>query len=179
MLLIPCICTAHQVFRTWRSRVSLAISSLSFMPRCLYISSFLCGQAPFHLTAFLLETLLEQHSSGRPLPCGQFPGLPCALHMARPLLSLHQLAFPYLSASQRAMTFIFLLAVFPEANQGLRTGRAVEKYCDRENRICSYLGQALDIKHSRSYFFNLLIFKKLLISTYLALLGLSCGMGDL
>ena len=77
------------------------------------------------------------------------------------------------------MTFIFLLAVFPEANQGLRTGRAVEKYCDRENRICSYLGQALDIKHSRSYFFNLLIFKKLLISTYLALLGLSCGMGDL
>ena len=140
-----------------QSHVSLAISSLSFMPSCVYTSSFLYGQAPFHLTAFLLETLLEEHSSGRPLRCGQFPGLPCALHMAHALLFLHQLAFPYLSVSQRAMTFIFLLAVFPEANQGPRTGQAVEKYCDWENRICSYLGQALDIKHSRSYFFNLLI----------------------
>lgn len=103
-------------------------------PSCLSLSlhkPFLCGQAPFHLTAFLLETLLEQHSSGRPSPVGNSQASPVP-SMARPLLSLHQLAFPYLSAGQRAMTFIFLLAVFPEANQGLRTGRAVEKYCDRK-----------------------------------------------
>ena len=96
------------------------------MPSCLYTSSFLYGQAPFHFTAFLLETLLEEHSSGRPL-CGQFPEPPCALHMAHPLLSLHQLAFPYLSVSERAMTCIFLVAVFPEANQGPRTRQPVEK----------------------------------------------------